>query len=87
MGWSLLAAGDDVNDNGDAGDDDDDDDDSSSRVRRTPCGRWLPLEVAMVDMIFMASLILPLTRYHLGDSEMKGRTKRTKMREGKEEAK
>lgn len=64
----------------------DDDDDVWSRVRRTPCGRWLPFEVAMVDMTFVASLILPRTRYHLGDSEIRGRTKRRKRREGKEVA-
>lgn len=45
----------------------------------------LPLEVAMVDMIFMASDFLPRTRYHLGDSETKGRTKTRKTREEREE--
>lgn len=40
----------------------------------------------MVDMIFMASDFLPRTRYHLGDSEIKGRTKTRKRREGMEEA-
>lgn len=62
------------------------DDGSSSSVRKTLCGRWLPLEVAIVDMMFMASLIRPRTRYHRGDSEMKGRTKRRNTREGIEEA-
>lgn len=47
---------------------------------------WLPLVVAMAVMTFIASDFLPLMRYHLGDSEMKGRTKRRKRREGMEEA-
>lgn len=64
----------------------DDDDDSSSSARETRRGRLLPLEVAIVDMIFMASLIRPRTRYHRGDSEMKGRTKTRSKRDEIEEA-
>jgi hypothetical protein len=40
----------------------------------------------MLDIVFRAALILPRTRYHRGDSEMKGRTKMRNKREGKEEA-
>ena len=59
---------------------------SLSSARRTPSGRCLPLEEAMVDMSFMASVTLPRMRYHLGDSEIKGRTRMMQRKEGMEEA-
>ncbi|KAE9588619.1 hypothetical protein Lalb_Chr22g0357291 [Lupinus albus] len=49
-------------------------------------GRCLPLVEAMVDMSFIASFIFPRTRYHLGDSDIKGMTKNTKRIEGIDEA-
>lgn len=59
---------------------------SSSKARKTPSGRWFPFDLAMAAIRLVASVILPRTRNQRGDSEMKGRTRKMKRKEGREEA-
>ncbi|MCI13233.1 hypothetical protein A2U01_0034349, partial [Trifolium medium] len=49
-------------------------DTSSSNARKTPSGRCFPLEEAMFDMIFVASCILPRTRFSGKDKGAKANT-------------
>ena len=57
---------------------------AESKVRATLSGISLPLALAIACMTFLASDVFRRTRYHLGDSETKGRTARTKKMEGRE---